>query len=304
MDAASFAEVLIQNSQMSLNYRKFDAQIDGSQGLLLNPFRLTRALATDFAQVIGYWQAVKYLVLTKLTVRYQRSVLGFCWMLLNPLCFLMVTAIIFSTIRNRPLATFTIYLFAGLIPYRFFSTAITAGAVSFVKNQSMIRKTFIPRLIFPLTDMITQLVNTMLAMLVLFFILIPFGARLHPQLVMLPVALMAIISFTFGMMLIAMVLNTYFRDVEHILGSITRLLFFATPILWEPARLIGKSWYFEIIVYGNPLTYFVRPFQDMFRFGQWTDMRTWMIIAALSITSPIIGFITYKKHEHKLIFRL
>ena len=197
---------------MSLVVRKYDA----SQRRQTKRERFIYEPIRDLQDIFQFRYALKFLVGTKLRVLYQRSFLGFLWVLLNPLLNLTVTALVFSVLMNRPIKTFTIYLFSGLIPWQFFRSTLKQGSRSIISNQGLIRKILVPKLIFPLADLGNNLVNMVFSMVAMFLLLQFIGASIHPQLVLLPIAMLFFMGFTFGITLILMVLMTYYRDIQPV----------------------------------------------------------------------------------------
>ena len=283
-------------------YRRYDAEEHG------RPYGiwqyLTRELPHDFKLVYQFKYALKCLVTTRLAIRYQRSFLGFFWALLNPLLTLIVLGVVFSMLMNRPLKTFTIYIFSGIIPWQFFNSVIKHGSRSIIRNQSLIRKIYIPKLLFPIADIGNELFNFIFSICAMFLLLQFIGAGIHIQLVLLPLALFCLTLFTFGITLLLMVLTTFYRDVEHIIDVLLKLLYFLSPILWETERFIGKAWYFDVVIKFNPLTYILGPFHSIFRYGEWPSLHMWIVAISLALTSSICGYMVYKRYENKLIFRI
>lgn len=276
---------------------------------LLNPLVLGRMLAQDVRELIRFKSALGYMVSSKLKIRYQRSMLGFLWALLNPLLMMTVLAIVFSTLMNRPIRTYAVYLFSGLLPWRFFQAAVKTGASCLCSNEKLLRRLYIPQLIFPTVDILTCLINTLLSMLALFLLLLGIGATINLQLVLFPVAVLTLLAFAMGMGLILMVLNTYFRDITHLIDVALRAWYFASPVLYEPERVTEKSEIGRVILMSNPMTHILGLFHCAFvakgeGWPRWPDSTTWLGAIGSSLAVLLVGYMIYKAHEHRLIHRL
>jgi ABC-2 type transport system permease protein/lipopolysaccharide transport system permease protein len=249
-------------------------------------------------------------VSTALKVRYQRSVLGFLWTLLNPLLTLTVMTLVFSVLLNRPLKSFTVYLFAGLVPWQFYAGSLNNGAKSLISNQSLIRKMFVPKLMFPISELLVSAINLGCAMAALFLLLQFIGASVHPQLVLLPVATLLLMMFTLGLGLMLMVLNTFYRDLEHVISVILRMWFYMSPVFWYVRDfegregMLGRNPYFDAVILLNPMTHFLEMFHCIFRFGRWPGIDLWAPVIVLAVAMLLAGYVVYKRYEDKLIFRL
>src|SRR5262249_37222196 len=118
---------------------------------------LTR-IADDRRELVKFWPVVRNMVVQELTVRYQRSFLGFVWTLLNPLLMLATLGFVFShlfkTVENYPL-----FLFAGMVPWSFLSISLSDSAMSIIVNEGLIRKIYLPKLVFPLARVLISLVT-------------------------------------------------------------------------------------------------------------------------------------------------
>jgi ABC-type polysaccharide/polyol phosphate export permease len=191
-----------------------------------------------------------------------------------------------------------------MIPWQFFDAVLKQGSRSIIRNQSLIRKIYIPKLVFPVADIGNELFNLLFSLCAMFLLLQLIGAGIHIQLVLLPLALFCLTLFSLGITLLLMVLTTFYRDVEHMIDVLLRLLYFLSPILWETERFAGRAWYFDAVIKLNPMTYMLGPFHSIFRYGQWPPLNTWIVAVSLALISSICGYVVYKRYENKLIFRI
>lgn len=295
---------LVDNTTSKLTVRTFDAETDAQRRLLVSPLRWIKWFLDDIAELSRHHFALRHLVSSQLTVRYQRSTLGFLWTLLNPILHLAVMACIFSVLMNRPLKTYTVYIFAGMLPWQFFSGTLSNNAKSLIVKQSLIRKMYIPKLVFPVADMFLNAITMCFAMTALFLLLQGIRAPIYIQLVLLPPAIVLLMIFSFGLSLILMVLNTFYRDLEHIISVVLRAGFYLSPILWEPLEQLGKNKHFDLAARLNPMYHMLELFHCIFSYGSWPSMQLWLISYTLALVALLVGFLTYKKYEHKLIYRL
>jgi ABC-2 type transport system permease protein/lipopolysaccharide transport system permease protein len=266
----------------------------------------------DLATLFRFRAIVHSLVTTQLSLRYQRSILGFFWTLLNPLLLLVVQALVFSRVLGIDPRNYALYLFSGLVFWQFFSTALEAGSRSLIANEGLIRRVATPLIVFPISDVLVSLVSTGFAVIALFVLFIALGAPFQPQLVLLVPGIAMLVAFTLGLALIAMVLVTFYRDFAHIIGVLLFAGYFATPIIY-PATLAGGR---GSILRYNPLTYYMEFFHDGLLTaaiitqnpsqagGLWPDATAWIVGAVSAIAALWLGYVLYKINEREFIFRL
>jgi len=265
-----------------------------------SPLWWRQVLRQDLAGLRKHRFILRNLVSTKLKVRYQRSALGFLWALLHPVLMLSVLAVVFSQVMRINLAQYAVYLFSGLVPWQFFSDAVTNGSYSLITNEMLIKKVNVQKLVFPLGDLLVAAVNMSFAMGALFIVFCFVGARVHPQLILLPAGLVLLLLFTFGIVLLQMTLVTYFRDFEHITQVLLQVFYFACPIMYPP-EMIGR---YAGLLEWNPMTHLLRFFQCAFFYGTWPAPRVWLAAMISSLVSLALGYAVYKRYEHDYVFRL
>ena len=222
-------------------------------------------------ELVRYWPVVQNMVRQELHVRYQRSVLGFLWTLLHPI--LMMT-----TMTRRLLADLQplrhelrrLPLRRAWCPGTSSAACINECAFCFIYNEGLIRKIYLPKLIFPLTRVLINLITFVLSMTALFVMLIPIGARPSWAMLVLPVAVLLLAMFTMGLGLLVATANTFYRDLGHLVSVVLQAWYFLTPIVYEVTMFrTGQSKFWL-----NPAYPFVRLFQTIIRDGNWPDLTT------------------------------
>jgi ABC-2 type transport system permease protein/lipopolysaccharide transport system permease protein len=257
-------------------------------------------LIDDRNALVRFWPVIQNMVAQELRVRYQRSVLGFFWTLLHPILMMITMTIAFSSILDVRAEGYAVFLFAGMVPWNFLSGSINEAAFSIIHNEGLIRKIYLPKLIFPITRVAINLTTFLLSMAALFAILVPIGARPSWAMLMLPAAVGLIAAFALGLGLMVATANTFFRDCGHLVSVLLQAWYFLTPILYEASRFKERAGLFWL----NPAYPFIRLFQMIIRDGRWPDLTTLSVAAAIASASLGIGYVAFKRHEDKLVFRL
>ncbi|GIW87331.1 MAG: transport permease protein [Isosphaeraceae bacterium] len=259
-------------------------------------------LAHDLRELARFAPVIANLVHQDLRVRYQRSVLGFFWTLLNPILMMTTMTLVFANLlgRDGDWRNYAIYLFAGQVPWGLLAGSLSDCALSIIANEALIRKIYVPKLVFPISRVLFHVVNFALSLTALFLLLVPLGARPSWSLLMLPICVALLAAFSLGLGILIAVLNTFYRDLGHLVGVTLQAWYFMTPILYEASRFRTSPWFLAL----NPAYPFIRPFQVILRDGQWPDPCVVGVSAVLAISSLGIGYAVYKGLEHKLVFRL
>ncbi|WP_337175964.1 ABC transporter permease [Paludisphaera sp.] len=263
-----------------------------------------RRLAEDREELTRFWPVVHNMVSQELRVRYQRSFMGFLWTLVNPLLMMFTLSMVFSQLLPMKLGdggNYTLYILAGMIPWAFMAGSITESSTCIIQAEGLIRKIYVPKLVFPLVRVLINMVTSMLSLVALFLVLVPMGARPSMAMLFLPVAIGLTFAFTLGLSLIVATANTFFRDCGHLVGVFIQAWYFATPIVYPVSQFAEDlQWRFWL----NPAFYFVEMFHDVLNSGRMPQLSIVVIAAALAAVSLGIGYAAFKANEDKMVFRL
>ncbi len=196
-------------------------------------------------ELVQYRFLLRNLVARDLKVRYKNSVLGVLWSLLNPLLMMVVFSLVFSIFRGGGLRQYSVFFLVGLIPWNFFSSSLMTGTQSISGNAALIKKVYFPRELLPASAILSNLVNFLIALLVLLVFLYASGLPLSIHALWLPVILMTQLILTYGLALLCGALHVFYRDVVMILDVVLLAGFFLTPIFY-PLELYGS----EVVIAG------------------------------------------------------
>lgn len=254
-----------------------------------------------FKEIKQHRYVLDQLVRQQITLRYRRTFFGYLWTLFNPLLMMSVTAVVFSAIFKMDLKTYAVFLFSGVIAFNLFGTIVTQCGKSLVDNEQLIKKIYIPKLLFPLSVSITLLIDSLLMFASLFFIILMIGGNYSISIIGLIPAYILLYLFAFGIGLITSVISVYFRDLLQIITILMQALVFLSPVYYKPDNLGAKvQWLMEI----NPLTQFIELFRSPIFSATFPAIEFYIqaaIYAALSISAGIWFF---NKHEHRITFRM
>lgn len=269
----------------------------------------TVALREGFGSALGrqlreshqYRDVLWQLVRQFLTLRYRRTLLGYVWTLVNPLLMMGVTAVVFATLFRLDLASYTVFLFAGMIPWNFFSMSVTQSCTSFIQNEGLIKKIYLPKAIFPLALLVGMLIDSMLSMAALSLIILPLGGKFSAALLFIPVAYLLLFLFALGVAMLMSVATVFFRDLQYVIAVLMQAWFFLTPVMYRHEALTGKV---AGLVALNPMGYFIELFRAPLLLGQLPSLQAMGVSAGVALASIGIGFWTLLRQEKNIVFRL
>lgn len=232
----------------------------------------------------------------EITVRYKQSILGYAWVIINPLFQILVISFVFSTfLRVPPVGVpFIIFISVALLPWTFFSTSVTSSTNSLVNNSTLITKIYFPREILIYSTILAKMVDFALSLVILVGLIIFFQIPINLYIIWVPIILLIQIVFTTGISLILSALNLFYRDIQYILTLILTLWFYVTPIAY-PTEVIPEK--FKLIFSLNPMAVIVNAYREVI-IGQGNpNINSLMIALITSIAIFIFSFIIFKKLE-------
>lgn len=197
-----------------------------------------------------YRYLLKQLVVRDFRVKYKSSALGMIWSLLNPLLTMLVYLFVFSTLFKSDVKNFPVYLMSGIVVFSYFSESTNLGMGSIVGNSALITKVYMPKMIYPLSKVLSSSINFCISLVPLFLVMLITGVTIHKSILLLPVAVVFLIVFSFGVSLILATMNVFFRDTQFLWSVLLTLLNFLTPIFY-PESIIPAE--FLTIYRCNPM---------------------------------------------------
>jgi lipopolysaccharide transport system permease protein len=248
--------------------------------------------------LLSYRELIYNLVLRELKARYKNSVLGFVWSLLNPLGMMLVFTIVFGVLLpNNTIVKYPIFLLCGLLPWNFFSASVMGGTNSIVDNSNLVKKVYFPREALPIANTFSNLVNFLLAFIVLFVALIVFRSNFSPWLWLLPAVIAIQVCFTLGIVFFLSTLNVFYRDTIIIMDVVMLAWFFLTPVFYSaellPATLVVSGYIIDVqrLYYIlNPMASIINMYRDLLYWGYRTDPDFFMRTALTSVTILVFGY--------------
>lgn len=251
-----------------------------------------------FKELYEYREMIISLVRKDLRGRYKGSVLGFLWTFINPLLQLIVYTIVFSIIMNTSYEQYYLFLFVALVPWMFFSSSVTDGASSILKEKDMVKKIYFPREVLPISTVTSGFVNMILTFIVVFVVVIISGRGLNPlALLCLPVVMIVEYILCLGIALIVSSLTVYLRDLQYILGIFVMALQYLTPVMYgvDMVERSSAGKWLVMMFNLNPMTPIIKIYRQIIYYGEVPELGSLLIAVAVGVVFIVVGEILFKR---------
>ncbi len=201
-----------------------------------------------------------FLTWRDIKVRYKQTVLGIAWAVLQPFLLMVVFSVFFGRLAKVPSDGFPypLFTFCGLLPWQLFAHALTESSNSLVANERLITKVYFPRLVIPLSAVLTGLVDFIFAFLVLLGMMIHYGVMATSVLWTLPLFILLAVATALGVGLWLSALNVQYRDVRYTIPLITQCWLFLSPVAY-PSSIVPEPW--RLLYSLNPMVGVIEGFR-------------------------------------------
>ncbi|HEY3324895.1 MAG TPA: ABC transporter permease [Planctomycetota bacterium] len=257
----------------------------------------------EIKNLCAFREVLRNLVSTDLKLRFRRSLLGYGWSLLYPIMTMVILAtVFFKFMRFGNWKEMVPYIFAGLVPWNFFVSSCLSGGNAILGNEALLKKIYLPKLVFPLSVLFARFVDFLFNLAALFVIVSLIAFKPSWALLALPGAILVLVLFVEGVVVAVSAINVYVRDTSHLMSIVLQLAFYLTPILYRedmPEVAVIRPW-----LQFNPMVHIVRLFQAILSDGRCPTSEQWGMAAAVAVVSVGLGHYIFKRLERNLIFRL
>jgi ABC-type polysaccharide/polyol phosphate export permease len=253
----------------------------------------------DLLELYAYRDLLKNLVVRDLTVRYKRSFFGFMWTMINPLINTLVLTIVFSTVFRFKVPDFIIYFLSGYLLWNFFAQSTILSSRAILKNGEIFKKIYVPKSIFVLSIVGSELINFAFALIPLCLVLLIIRKTISFSLIFLPVPIFFMILFTLGIALLLAASSVFFYDIIDGYQILLLPWMYLTPIFY-PLDIIPPR--FLPLIKLNPMFYLVECFRAPIYEGQIPDLMVILTAGTLACLSLCLGYTIFMRLVDDFIF--
>ncbi|HEX5731490.1 MAG TPA: ABC transporter permease [Blastocatellia bacterium] len=254
-----------------------------------------RWVSLNLADLWAYRELLYFLTLRDVKVRYKQTALGAAWAIIQPLFTMLVFTLFFGRLAGVPSegVPYSIFAYAGLLPWTFFSNAVTNSGNSLVASANLITKVYFPRIIIPGAAVLAGLVDFAIAFAIQALLMIYHGVEVTWNILMLPVLVLLTALLALGVGMLMSALNVKYRDIRYALPFVVQLWMFASPIIY-PSSLVPDRWRWVMSL--NPLTGIIEGYRSAL-FGRDFDTLGLFISALITLALLVYSSFVFRRME-------
>jgi lipopolysaccharide transport system permease protein len=262
------------------------------------------AVGWQFINVRELWQSREllfFLIWRDIKVRYKQTLLGAAWAILQPVMMMVVFTIFFGRMAKVPTGgvPYPLFVFAGLLPWTFFATAITNAGNSVVGSERLITKIYFPRLVVPFAAVGAALADFAIALGVLVALMMWYGVRPGPDILLMPVMILSLAVGALGVGSLLAALNVAYRDFRYVIPFLIQLWMFATPTVYmQPSETATHSQAVKYVLALNPITGLIGAFRAAVIGGAVPWSQTIMAIGVVACAF-VLGCLYFRRVEDR-----
>ncbi len=253
----------------------------------------------EFSLIIKWRELLWQMVGREVKARYKQSVLGYFWVILNPLAQMLVMSFAFSIILRIPTNSagnipYSVFLFTALLPWNLFANSLSSSTSSLVNSSSLITKVYFPRTILVISTILAKIVDFLFASLILIVYMIAFQIPITLNILwIIPIFFIQQI-FTIGLSLFFAAANLLYRDIQYLLNLLLVLWMYATPVIY-PADIVPDK--YRIIFQLNPMAVIINAYRQTILGGGVPNYLSLLIALAVSLIILFVGLSYFKSRE-------
>ena len=258
-------------------------------------------LANALVAMQKYRFLIKQLVSRDFKAKYKRSILGVFWSFLNPLLNMLVQYIVFSNMFKFNIPYFPVYLLCGNVVFSYFSESCGMALTSIIGNAGLITKVYVPKYIYPLTRIMSSMINLLISLIPLFVVAIISGLLPTKAYFLLPFPLLCLAMFCLGLGMLLAAAMVFFRDIQFLWGVLTTIWMYLTPIFY-PVSALPES--VQAVVKMNPLYFYVTFVRTCVIDGVSPEPVMYAQCAIIGLVMLLIGAFVFKKSQDNFVLYL
>ena len=253
-------------------------------------------LIRDLAKLKQYSDLLLTLSIHRIKVRYKQSVLGVFWAILQPLSMMLIFTFIFSLIARMPSdgAPYAIFAYTALLPWNYFSTAVSNATNSLVSHSQFVTKVYFPREILPITYVVVALFDFVVASTLLAGLMIYYHVSLTVNVLYVVPIILLVSCFALAMSFLLSATQVRFRDIGVAVPLLLQVWLFATPVIYPLSSVPARLRPYYVL---NPMVGVVEGFRQVILKGAVPETRPLLISAIISVILLVVSYVYFKRVE-------
>ncbi len=249
-----------------------------------------------------YNDLFQQLVERDIKMKYRRSFLGYVWSILSPLLTMVVMAIVFSLMFRNDIVYYPAYLLAGNTLFSFLRESSSHSITSITTNAALLKKSYVPKYIFTLSKVTSDLVNMLFSLAALLIVMVFTKVPFTWYVLLFFIPIVEVYIFCTGLGLLLSSLNVFFRDIQYIWGVILTAWTYLTPLFYPLTLLPEKlQW---VVVHFNAMYCYITQFRDIMLYGKMLDGMLVLRGAVFAVFFLALGSFSFVKLKDKFILHI
>jgi lipopolysaccharide transport system permease protein len=252
-------------------------------------------VALNLRELWAYRELLLFLVWRDVKVRYKQTALGAAWAIIQPLFTMLTFTLFFGHLAGMPSdgIPYALFAYAGLLPWTYFATAVTASGNSLVGNANLIGKVYFPRMAIPGAAVLGSLVDLGVALPVLVGLMAYYQVWPTWNLLLVPGLVLVLTLMALGVGMWMSALQVKYRDIRYVLPFLIQLWMFASPVIY-PLSLVPGKWQWLLAL--NPLTGIIEGFRAAF-LGQPIDWAALALSSGTTLSFTVYAACAFRRME-------
>jgi lipopolysaccharide transport system permease protein len=249
----------------------------------------------DMREIWAHRELLYFMVWRDLKVRYKQTLFGVSWVVLQPILMTLVLTVFLGKIARVPSGNvpYVLFLYSGLLPWTFFSNAVSTSSHSLIASAQMITKVYFPRSLVPLATVLVRLSDFLVASVILFVLMVYYGRSFTSAVLLVPFLILHLILLALGLGLLFAALNVKYRDVGTVLPVLLQLWLFASPVVY-PMTFVPPNW--KWLYELNPLVGVISGFRGAL-LNEGVDWRSLLVSFVITLVLLVYSSFVFKHVE-------
>lgn len=253
-------------------------------------------MKTWFLEIWQFRELLWAFTLKEIKIRYKQTILGVAWAILQPAALTIIFTVIFSLFLKVQSSgvPYPIFAYSALLPWTFFTTAVSFGALSVVNNGGLVTKIYFPKEILPFSAIGAAFFDFLMASLIFIVMMLIYKIPLSPIIFLTFIFVGAILLLTTGISLILSTVNVLFRDIRFVVPLVLQIWMYVSPVIYSFDQVPDK---YKTYIAINPLVGIIQGFRQVTILGKTPDVPMTIYSVLTSIVVFIVGYWFFKKKE-------
>ena len=254
-------------------------------------------IAIDWRELWDSRELLAFLVWRDVSVRYKQTVLGLAWAILQPVFTMVVFTVIFGNLAKMPSqgVPYPLFVYAGLLPWMFLSTAVTSASQSLVNQQALLTKIYLPRLFVPAASVGGGLVDLAVSFGVFAILMASYGVLPGWGVLVVPFLVFVTLVASLGVGLALAALTVTYRDFRYVIPFMIQAWMYLSPVIY-PVSLVPPRW--QLVLAVNPMVGIIDGFRSALLGTPW-NLPALAISTACACASLLFGLFYFRKTERR-----